>query len=129
MPNGAVASSTDPTTWSRHAQVRGASRKGFVLNGDGICCVDLDHCLEDGRLTNWAKDILRRLPKTYIEVSPSGTGLHIFGYARVPNGRVIRDGRCVEIYGTGRYIQISGRRFAGSSSHLADISAAVNSVT
>lgn len=127
-PSGRAASSTNPATWSPYAQVRSFTRKGFVLNGDGICCIDLDHCLTDGRPAPWAAELLERLPSTYVEVSPSGTGLHVFGYGTVPNGRVIRDDRAIEIYGTGRYIQISGLRYGNSPSRLADISAVVTSL-
>lgn len=126
--DGSAASSIDPETWSTYALIRGADRKGFVLNGDGVCCIDFDNCLEGGHPVEWVAEILRRLPPTYVEVSPSGSGLHVFGFAFVPAGRVIRDGRSIEVYGTGRYIQISGRRFAGSPSRLADISAVVSSL-
>ena len=54
---------------------------GFVLNGDGIVCIDLDHCLTGRVLEPWAADILAACPGTYIEVSPSGDGLHIWGRA------------------------------------------------
>ena len=99
---------------------------GFVLDGDGIVCLDLDHALEDGRPVEWAAQLLARLPATYVEVSPSGTGLHVWGRARVVRGRRIRDGvRSVEIYGTGRYITVTGRRWRGASSRLADLDAVV----
>lgn len=120
--DGRNASSTDPDTWSTYAQVRGFGKKGFVLNGDGIVCIDLDHCLEDGKLTGRAAEIVAQLPSTYIEVSPSGTGLHVWGYADVPNGRRFPDG--VEVYGTGRYITVTTQRH-GRGSSLADISAVV----
>lgn len=122
--DGRAASSTDPTTWAPYSRVRGFERKGFVLNGDGIVCLDLDHCVTNGVVDEWARDILETLPKTYVEVSASGTGLHVFGYATVVLGRKIRDHRNIEIYGTGRFIAITGRRFS-STSRLADISAVV----
>lgn len=116
-PDGAAASSTDPDTWSPYSRVRNLPRKGFVLDGDGIVCLDLDHCLTEGRLTDQATALLARLPDTYVEVSPSGDGLHVWGYASVDKGRVLPG---VEVYGTGRYITITGRRFSGKS--LEDIS-------
>ena len=31
---------------------------GYVLaEGDGIVCIDLDHCLDDGKLAPWARTI------------------------------------------------------------------------
>lgn len=120
--DGRPASSTDPATWTTYARVRRQPRIGFAL-GDGIGCIDLDHCLVDGVLTAPARAFLDRLPATYVEVSPSGTGLHVWG--RLPEGRGTRrvvDGLSVETYSTGRYITVTGRRYAGSPSVLADLS-------
>lgn len=123
---GEAASSTDSATWSTYEQVRGFDRKGFVLDGDGIVCLDLDHCLVDGQPTGRAAEILAALPATYVEVSPSGDGLHVWGRASVGAGRKLAGG--VEVYGTGRYITVTGRRFSASS-RLADISAVVRTLT
>lgn len=43
-----------------------------------IVGIDLDHCVEDGNLLPWAQPIVDRFKDTYIEISPSGTGLRIF---------------------------------------------------
>lgn len=119
------ASSTDPRTWASYQDAVRSPHGiglGFVLNGDGIVCVDLDHCLEDGRLAAWAADLLDRCPETFVEVSPSGTGLHIWGYGEVGTGRVIRDGGvAVEVYGQGRYIAVTGRRWQRARLRLADL--------
>jgi primase-polymerase (primpol)-like protein len=121
---GRAASSTDPATWADHATVRDSDAgvgAGFVLNGDGIACIDLDHCLDDGELAAWAAEILASLPPTYTEVSPSGTGLHVWGLATVGTGRKIRrDGTCVEVYDRARYVTVTGRRY-GAARSLADI--------
>jgi primase-polymerase (primpol)-like protein len=102
---------------------------GFVLNGDGVACIDLDHCLAGGRVAPWAQDVLDRVPPTYVEVSPSGTGLHVFGFAVVGRGRHVNfeDGRA-EVYDRGRYIAVTGERFAGTPARLADISTTVASL-
>lgn len=97
-------------------------RKGFVLNGDGIVCLDLDHCLVDGELTERGAEILARCPSTYVEVSLSGTGLHVWGRGEVPKGRRLPG---VEVYGTGRYIAVTGKRFGRCPSTLADLSGVV----
>ncbi|MGW5367828.1 hypothetical protein ACWER6_20770 [Streptomyces sp. NPDC004009] len=105
---------------------------GFVLNGDGVACLDLDHALTtNGTPKPWAADILRRAGATYVEVSRSGSGLHVFGYADVRQGRRVRreGGYCVEAYGTGRFIAVTGRRFRGAPSTLADLSTLVAALT
>ncbi|MFH8803223.1 bifunctional DNA primase/polymerase [Streptomyces sp. NPDC017936] len=133
---GMAASSTDPRTWSTHKDAAASTAGvglGFVLDGDGIVCLDLDHCLNPltGQLAPWAAAIIRDAGATYVEVSPSGDGLHIWGRAHVRQGRRIRrpDGTAVEIYGTGRYIAVTGQRFSGAPSTLADISALTADLT
>ncbi|MEV7425145.1 bifunctional DNA primase/polymerase [Streptomyces sp. NPDC091212] len=127
---GTAASSTDPRTWSTHKNAIASAvgvGLGFVLSDeDDIVCLDLDHCLNPltGRLAPWAAAIIRDAGATYVEVSPSGDGLHIWGRADVRHGRRIRrpDGTAVEIYGTGRYIAMTGRRHGNAPSILADLS-------
>jgi primase-polymerase (primpol)-like protein len=134
---GIPASSTDPATWSSYttasASLAGVGL-GFVLSDrDSIVCLDLDHCINPltGRLAPWAAAILRDAGATYVEVSPSGDGLHIWGRADVRQGRRIRrpDGTAVEIYGTGRYITVTGRRHGSCPSILADLSAVIDALT
>lgn len=133
---GMAASSTNPRTWSTYRDAAASSAgvgPGFVLSDiDDIVCLDLDHCLNPltGRLAPWAAAILRDAGATYVEVSPSGDGLHIWGRANVRQGRRIRrpDGTAVEVYGTGRYIAMTGRRHGSSPSILADLSAVIASL-
>ncbi|KPC89948.1 DNA primase [Streptomyces sp. NRRL F-6602] len=134
---GMAASSTDPRTWSSYKAATTSTAGvglGFVLSDeDDVVCVDLDHCLNPltGRLAPWAAAIVRDAGTCYVEVSPSGDGLHIWGRATVRQGRRIRrpDGTAVEIYGTGRYIAMTGRRHGTAPSILADLSALVTQLT
>ncbi|MFE2549012.1 bifunctional DNA primase/polymerase [Streptomyces sp. NPDC059355] len=134
---GMAASSTDPRTWSTHTDAAASSAGvglGFVLSDeDDIVCIDLDHCLNPltGRLAPWAAAVVRDAGATYVEVSPSGDGLHIWGRAYVRQGRRIRrpDGTAVEIYGTGRYIAMTGRRHGNAPSLLTDVSTLIGRLT
>lgn len=132
---GALASVVAPSTWSSYeeaATARHGAGLGFVLaEGDGIVCIDLDHCLTDGRLAGWAREIVDRCPATFVEVSPSGTGLHIWGRGRLEQGRRIRraDGAHIEVYGQGRYIAMSGRRYGDAPRALADLTEVIASLT
>ncbi|WIE54218.1 bifunctional DNA primase/polymerase [Curtobacterium sp. MCBD17_003] len=121
---GRSASSTNPGTWSSHADAVASSKGegiGFVL-GDGIGCIDLDHCLVDGDLADWARQVLADNPGTYVEVSRSGEGLHVFGLLPEGPGRNVRDGvRAIEWYSVGRYIALTGRRFRGAPLQLAPL--------
>lgn len=124
---GRPASSTDPATWTTHAAAAASPHGaglGYVLaDGDDIVVLDLDHCLSGGRLAPWAARILAACPPTYAEVSPSGTGLHIWGRGRLARGRRIRrqDGAAIEAYSDGRYIAL-GHRYADAPLELADLS-------
>ena len=111
MPDGSVASSTDPASWSSFGEAMGGAAGdgvGFVLNGDGVVCVDLDGCVEDGRPSAWAQRILDLFPGAAVEVSLSGRGLHVWGVG--PNvSRIFElDGKRVEVYADKRYIAMTG---------------------
>jgi putative DNA primase/helicase len=102
----------NPATWAPLTDAIAAYEDGkadgvgYVL-GDGLVGVDLDGCRnpETGELTAEAHGIIARL-QSYTEVSPSGTGVHILLYGRLPGGGR-RKGK-VEIYGDGRYFTITG---------------------
>jgi primase-polymerase (primpol)-like protein len=133
--SGRPASSTDPFTWATHPQAKRSRHGdgiGYMLDGgDGIVCIDLDHALDGGKLAPWAQAILARCPATFTEVSPSGTGLHIWGRARVRQGRVIRrpDGAHIEIYGRARHIAVTAERYKGAPVKLADVTELVRFLT
>lgn len=122
---GRAASSTNPDTWTTLAKARASSAGvgvGFVLNGDGIVCLDLDHCLSDGVPSPEAADFLQTLPRTYIEVSPSGHGLHVWGLGHLGHGfRRVLNGLALEAYGSGRYVTVTENVFrAGGLADLTD---------
>lgn len=108
---GRSASSTDPSTWASHAEASTSSYgvgPGFVL-GDGIGCIDLDHVIADNTIHPAALELVSQYPGNYIEISPSGDGLHIWGTSAEAGGtRRIENGIHVERYSTGRYITITG---------------------
>lgn len=113
--DGRSASSTDPATWSpfkdAQASTVGAGF-GTVLNGDGLACFDLDHVLERGVLHPSAVRFLAGHDHFYVEVSPSGDGLHVWTHAPAQKGwRRTVDGISVEFYTTGRFMTVTGRRW------------------
>lgn len=129
---GRAASSTDPSTWAAHrdaaASTAGAGL-GFALGG-GIGCIDLDHCIRpDGSIEPWAERILAACPRTFMEVSQSGTGIHIFGLLPEAPGRNLRSrGVEVEVYSTGRFMAVTGDRFRGAPATLADLTEVIAAV-
>ena len=125
-PNDEYAKSTDPRTWSDFGWVKDSTVGagiGFVFNNDGIFGVDLDNAFDDeGNLKEWASQLLALVPATYIEVSPSGKGLHIIGKGSVGHGRRIafHDG-CIEVYDTARYFTMTGKPFGKSKLSLSKL--------
>ncbi|MFD0078221.1 DNA primase [Streptomyces sp. NPDC127166] len=123
---GSVASSTDSSTWSRYRDAAASSVGagiGFVLDGDGVVCLDLDRALDaDGEVLPWAQPIVAAAEATWVEVSRSGTGLHVWGRGTLPHGRRITVGSgSVELYGIGRYIAVTGRTFGDTPRRLGDV--------
>lgn len=116
---GKAASSTDSSTWATYSEARASKRGaglGFVLNGDGIGCVDLDGVLDEGLLDPRAVELLASLDAFYVEVSPSGNGVHAWVHGGSPDGRKVfrlENGLKVEWYSDGRYITVTGVQFRG----------------
>lgn len=110
--DGRPASSTDPRTWASHAEAVASSvgvGLGFVL-GEGIGCIDIDHCITDGVIDARALQLVADTDHFYVEVSPSGEGLHIWHHAKEGRGtRRTENGLHVERYSVGRYITVTGR--------------------
>jgi len=133
MTNGKPASPTDPLTWTTYAKAKASTvgdGLGFMLDGDGIAGLDLNHCVTDGVLTPAALAILDLLPDTYAELSPSGRGVRLFCYAKVTRGRrFISHGLEMEICGTRRFLTVTGNRLLGRPSVLADHDSALRALT
>lgn len=113
--DGHLASVTDPSTWTDYAtacSARVGDGIGFVLDGDGIGCIDLDDAINpDGRLSPEAARIVAEHPDALlVEVSPSGRGLHIWDrMPSRPGRRFVSRGQKVEIYSRARYITVTGK--------------------
>jgi len=108
----------DRSKWATYEKAKESEHVdgvGFILNGDGVVCIDLDDCMEGGKPNQQARELIDSLPRTFVEVSPSGRGLHIWGYGEVTTGRRFeRDGLKIEVYGEGRYLTVSGNALVKS---------------
>ena len=113
---GKFAESDNPETWTdfetacKYAKENGGVTLAYALDGkDGICCIDLDHCINDnGELSNVAKQVLNLSGDCYCEKSVSGHGLHIFGKTEGLDLRAFsRDGSS-EFYQKSHFIAMTG---------------------
>lgn len=136
VDTGGFAKSTDPDTWTSFADAvayhectgTDTDGVGFVVHdGDTVLGLDLDDIRDPdtGDLEPWADDLLDDV-STYAEVSPSGTGLRLFGLGFVPavgNRGDVDDGAGhLEMYDSGRYLTVTGQRVDGSPEDVRQVS-------
>jgi putative DNA primase/helicase len=117
--SGYPAKSTVASTWGsflravRRHRAGGADGIGFVL-GAGWVGIDVDACVDDaGNLSATAVAIRDRL-RTFGELSVSGRGVHFICRGALPPGR--RRKGPIEMYDSGRYFTMTGRRLEGCPS-------------
>lgn len=111
------ASVSDPATFAAFdAAASATDYDGIGIRVSGkIVGIDLDHCIENGKLLPWAQAIVDRFDATYIEVSPSGTGIRIFcllpdGFTYDTQTYYIKKGD-IEVYipgHTNRFLTVTG---------------------
>jgi putative DNA primase/helicase len=109
------ASTTDLMTWASFEEAVEALASydglGFVFcSADPYAGIDLDGCrdAETGEVSEWAQKIIERASaEGYVEVSPSGTGVHIIVEGRVRDGGMRRGP--IEMYSRERFFTITGR--------------------
>ena len=126
------ASSTDVTTWGtfwdavdaytllagRHRDPDSCSRadrgdwRRAHVGRQALVCLDLDGFLDGDTLDPRAARIVERC-QSWTEISPSGTGLHIF--VRGSLAWAIK-GSGIEVYSEGRYMAVTGHRWPGTAS-------------
>jgi hypothetical protein len=89
----------------------------FFTPSDPFFFVDLDGCLNPDGAT-WstvAMDIMARLPGAAVEVSQSGSGLHIFGVGALPDHACKNIPLGLELYTEGRFVALTGTNAIGSA--------------
>jgi len=86
-------STAKPDRWGTFAQALKAYNDnpsmfaglGYVMtNPHGVIAIDLDNCVQDNTIADWAREIIDRAD-SYTELSPSGKGLRIMALGEIPN--------------------------------------------
>ncbi len=140
-PEGNPASSTDPATWSTFEAVQAVEADhaglGFVFSPKNtICGIDLDACYDGGRsyLAPWAQKIIALCKNSYMEISPSGTGIKIFGlyHGKIQGHRMNMPGEPMdgkkpgwERYTEGRFFTVTENEGGQRRKTLCDLTAAM----
>jgi len=126
---GKKASSTNPDHWASLDLAQEAYQRysynglGFVFTREaGIVGVDVDHCIDPdtGALNEIVTEILAKVPPTYIEFSPSGTGLHIFLRGTMPEKGNKNEKTGVEMYAHSRFFTMTGKRYGDCPLKIAE---------
>lgn len=119
-----AGSVTDPSTWTDFETALTATADsavtglGFVFTDDDpFVGIDLDHCrdADTGQPEAWAKTIVDQLD-SYTEVSPSGTGYHVYVRGELPPGGN-RSGN-VELYESARFFTVTGDHVPGTPTEI-----------
>ena len=93
---------------------------GFVLvEEDKIVCIDLDRAIIDGKLTPMAEDIVKAFAGTYMEISQSEQGIHIFTKGSLDNNLNL-SAKGIEMYKNNRYIALTGHVGEGKFFPISD---------
>jgi|GEM_PF-1823714 len=135
------ASSNDPSTWADHdsackaVEAGSAHGVGFVLTDTPFAAFDLDDCIIEGaadsdwEISPWALQLIKEAG-SYVEVTPSVTGLRIIGTAvgnPIHRKFPMPDGGSLEIYRKAtRYITVTGVVFDDRLDKLINIDEAVD---
>lgn len=120
------ASSSNPNTWaSFDCVVSKLKRTGTEYNGIGVCMhkpdrlifIDIDHCVdEEGQISGHALDIVNHMETQFVELSQSGSGLHILALGEIPKSfKNSRNG--VEMYNERRFVAMTGRAIRRGEPH------------
>jgi primase-polymerase (primpol)-like protein len=110
------SSSTDLMTWRTFSEAVAAYAAGEPpYAGIGFCfCsadpfvgIDLDNCRDPrtGHIEPWARKIADAVDESYVEASPSGTGVHIIMCGRMKDAT--KKGP-IEVYGQDRFFTVTG---------------------
>jgi len=109
-----------PRTWTTFpmAATAVAARPGRVLGfavtlDSRIVTVDIDHCIDPqtGEINSRAREIVAAL-HSYTEISPSGTGMHIWCFGTLPPDD--RKKGHIEMYDSGRMMTVTGNHLEGT---------------
>lgn len=96
---------------------------GYVMTGEhGIVGYDLDDCVQDGVVAEWAREVITRVA-SYCEWSPSGNGLRIFCKGSIPRDWANHE-QGIECYGghRPRFLTLTGQRFEDSPVDVVEVS-------
>ena len=127
-----TASPLDPAVQADRATIAAAAAACGPAYGVGLVIqpplwfVDIDAALLPSGWSPVAVELCERLAGAYVEVSVSGTGLHILGSGAVPPHTCRNGALGLELYSSGRFCALTGTHAQGDMS--ADLTPAISAV-
>ncbi len=90
---------------------------GFVFTkNDPFFFVDIDNCLEGNQWSPVAQDLMTRFNGAAVEISQSGSGLHIIGQASPIEHGCKNQSMGLELYTSDRFVALTGNGAVGDAS-------------
>ena len=111
----------DPAIWMQFEQAAGLAPLygggiGFVFtDADPFFFIDIDKSLQGGQWSELAQSLCSAVVGCAVEVSQSGTGLHIIGSGQVPPHSCRNQKYGLELYTSRRYVALTGNCSEGGS--------------
>lgn len=111
------ASSTDAATWGTYKEAKAVNPDniGIVFTPEkNLLGIDIDHCLNGKKIEHEDKEKIAELllaADTYTEISPSGTGLHLYFALTGSLSLVANRHANFEAYTSGRYFTVTGTSY------------------
>jgi hypothetical protein len=117
-------------------KIRRLAGIGFALAADDpFTFGDIDDCRdpETGVIADWAMRVIERFRASYIEVSPSGTGIKILIQGRLPEGKnrwKLGDGpgEYIEWFSERKYTTLTGHRLETAGTEIVDCQAELDAL-
>lgn len=142
---GKEAETDNPATWASYGDALDTyldhmdgptayAGLGFVLSKDDpYVGLDYDDSIEDGQVAVWADSIMRSMPLSYAEISPSGTGVKAIVRGSIPSAAkpqkskiptdlipADKPGR-IEMYSERRFFALTGNILPGMPKEIATV--------
>lgn len=124
VPEKGAGGAHDPGLWTDAETAIAAAKRlgaahgvGFVFTtADPFWFLDIDNALTDGQWSPLAHELLAMFPGAAVEVSSSGTGLHVFGSGHVPPHGCACKRLGLEFYTERRFVALTGAHASGDAS-------------
>ena len=101
------ADAHDPSIWTDYDTAALHGPVGFVFTAaDPFWFLDIDNCAVDGQWSPLALDLCTQFAGAAIEVSVSGTGLHIIGVGNAPKHKKRNEALGLEFYTEARFMAL-----------------------